>query len=186
MKNLFEQIKDYVKTRDFLTLKFDYNGSDQDFQGIVLSASSDLVCIALTNDWHFDGLLITKLNCLVAIEHGEIEKFNYQVLNSENQFESFDFEVEWLNVMDWKSACSSLIEKNIFIQVEGLDPAIDKFVFGKPEKAKTTELELLGFDSTGVKEAYCSIPYSEISTLRFLDEYGTILSKYVEQEKIGK
>lgn len=177
--NKLDQLNFHFENKNFITLEFDHDGYTHELQGIICKLSDEIICIAIASDWHFDGFAVLYVNQLVNIEFGVIEKFNYKILEIENEIEDFSSNLDWLDGENLFSVCSSLKKKNIYVQVEGLQPKVDNYAFGKFNKVENSNFELAAFDSTGLEQGDCIIPYAEVSVLKFSDEYSAVLSKYI-------
>ena len=179
MKKISKKVlREHLKKKHFVTVSSVIAKDEENYRGYLIKVSNDYICMMVIKDWHTDGYVILPMKFVSDIKYSKYEKKNNEILIKEGVISEIP-KLSWLSLKSSKSIFISLEKKINTIIVESRLPKVDEFVVGKIKKVKNKHVYLKGFDGTGKwLDGIFKIPYSEITSVTFGDEYSTVFEKY--------
>ena len=181
MKTMQERLASYYKRGCKLTLSSEIEEDEEIYHGYIIKLTSNYACLWLVTDWHYDGILILPIRYITDITYGKYEKTYHRILKSEGALKDMS-KPKWLNVGSFKSAFKSLMKNEKIVTVESRLLDINEFVIGNVVDLTDKEVHIKGFDAAAKwRDGVYKIPYKEITSLKFDDEYSSVFKKYVKE-----
>jgi len=153
--------------------------NEEIYRGYVVGLSRNLVCMWLVTEWHHDGFIIIPIKYVTKVRYGKFEKTDHRILEAEGRLVDVVMP-GWLKIGSYRSAMKSLRINHNNIIIESRLPSVEQFIVGKIDIINNKNAKFKAFDAAAKWiSGFYTVPFKEITSVMFGDNYSSILRKYV-------
>ncbi len=179
-------LRGLIKSRQYCKFTRDVPfGEPEKIDGYPLKMSRDWLLIHNTDDMHLDGFILIRLCDVLLVRHQN--KGFQRILEGEGLAEKVDWDIN-LNMSSTQEIMKGLrTSYDVVILDFDYDEGSDYLYLGEIVKAGKKSLRMRCiFANARWNHKLRKVVYSDISQIRFGDEYSTMFRKYAREAKKRK
>ncbi|HKW10922.1 MAG TPA: hypothetical protein VJO33_11135 [Gemmatimonadaceae bacterium] len=149
--------------------------------GFPLAIGSELVLLAVVDDWRFDGYAIVRLADVTEVRSNEYERFTERVLEREGELTHLVPPAPAVPVTAWSDVFEALRASGRYVLVHEEEYEEEPMSLG-PVVAVHSDTMLLHYvGATAEWDAEPSeIAFQDVTRVQFGDYYSTVFARYAE------
>ena len=162
-----------------VTVESEIDDDIEVYHCFIVGLTEDFACLFLLSDWHYDGIQIVPVEFITGLESGEFEATYHRILDKEGVLPNIKIP-SWLDLTNLESITRSIKENHNNLMIESRMESSDEYVIGKITEIEKDSLTLKGYDANARwEDGSYEIPFSEITSIKFDDEYTNIMVKHI-------
>lgn len=180
-----ERLRELVAARKAIRLTMKHRPAEK-IHGIPLASTSEFLLLHEIHEFHLDGYLVVPLKNIRGVRTGEAEATIHRILEAENALTKLGLE-DPVALNSYADLFSSLQALGRYVVVEAWEPSDDRdwvedfFLIGRVVNVTARTVAILNFDPTGKWDSQPrQLPYKNISSINFDNEYINTFAKYVK------
>lgn len=177
---MLEKLKKIYDKKQLVKLKREKISHYNNY-GFIIMLNSELVLLQNCDEFTLEGYTVLRMDDISSVRSNKFERFVEKILKSEGTLDEVGITYN-INLDNWQSLFQSLkkANKNVIIECEVGDEAKDEFFIGRLIRVNRKSVSLLYFSAVGKwDEEPTVIPFDEITTVRFDENYIKVFSKYL-------
>jgi hypothetical protein len=191
MKQHTAAVKEYDATllkhigrKDIIKVFRKFRSGDSDMVGIPLDISDQFLLMQEEYDFSLDGYVIVPKDKFDSIRCAKFERASKKILKAEGILGANNGIQYSVGISSWEALFRSLKknDQHVIIECEDLDEST--FTIGPIVRVNKKSVSVLYFDATGqLNDAPTTIPFEDITIVKFDTRYNNIFRKYLKPAK---
>ncbi|WP_276483476.1 hypothetical protein [Paraflavitalea pollutisoli] len=164
--------------KDFVTLERSWGDN---LTGFILGISKDFLLLQIDRDFASDGYAVIPKHGFESLRCNRFDRMSKKIYKGEGGLGASWGLQQPVSLDSWPDLFRSLRALDYHVIVELEDQEEPDFVIGPIKKVLKTLVGVQYYNPEGKLDARTtSIPYSEITIVRFGDRYSTVFRKYLK------
>ena len=180
-------LQSHIDKKDFIKIKRTFNGKEENISGFILSMSKEFLLIQVDNELSFNGYTIIRKDQFDSLRCNKYDKTLKKIYKAEGLLKSGYGIDKNISLKNWQSIFSDLKKFDYHVIIECEDQEEPSFDIGPIKKTLKGSVSIQYYDATGqLENKLTSLKYSDITTVKFGDNYSMTYRKYLKPAKKGK
>ncbi|QEC44017.1 hypothetical protein [Pseudobacter ginsenosidimutans] len=189
MANRKQEIKEYdlmlqkhIDKKDFIKISRTFKDREENIAGFLLAISKDFLLLQIDNEFLLDGYAIIPKTKFDSIRCNRYEKTLKKIHKKEGHLDSQYGIYQNISIKTWQDLFTDLKKADYHVIVECEDNDEPDFTIGPIKKIYKNKVGIQYYDPTGKLDVeLTSVPYNEITIIKFGDRYSTTFRKYLRE-----
>ncbi len=153
--------------------------------GYVLGCNSNFVLMLTMDEFTFSGYQIYPIAHISRVRRNKFDKYIDKIVGWEGLKEGIVLN-DVIDTTSYRTIFTTIKKAKQHVIVECESPEFETFTIGPITKVSSTAVFIRYFDSAGyLKEDLTRIPFIDISTIAFDNNYINVFSKYLRHKDRG-
>jgi hypothetical protein len=180
-------LQKHIDKNDFVKINRTFQEKEENISGFILAMSKDFLLLQVDNEFLFNGYAIIRKDQFDSLRCNKFDNTFKKIYKAEGTFErGFGIDKN-ITLNNWQDIFKDLKKFDYHVIVECEDKDEPDFVIGPIKRVTKDKIGIQYYDPTGqLEEKYTYINLSEITIVKFDDNYSKTFRKYLKPNKSTK
>ncbi len=180
-------LQSHIDKRDFVKIYRKFNEREENISGFLLAISKDFLLLQVDNEFSLNGYAIIRKDQFDSLRCNKYDKTQKKIYIAEGLLENGYGIDKSISLESWQDIFKTLKLLDYHVIIECEDKEEPWFDIGPIKRVNKESVSIQYYDPTGQLESkLTSRKYSDITLVKFDDNYSKTFRKYLKPSKQSK